>query len=31
MTRFGVMKHLKVLEDAGLVVTRRPGGRNCIF
>src|SRR4029079_7369176 len=22
MTRFGVMKHLKVLEDAGLVVTR---------
>ena len=25
MTRFGVMKHLKVLEDAGLVVTRRAG------
>lgn len=25
MTRFGVMKHLKVLEDAGLVVTRREG------
>ena len=25
MTRFGVMKHLKVLEDAGLVVTRRDG------
>ena len=25
MTRFGVMKHLKVLEDAGLVVTRRSG------
>jgi DNA-binding transcriptional ArsR family regulator/uncharacterized protein YndB with AHSA1/START domain len=25
MTRFGVMKHLKVLEDAGLVVTRRVG------
>src|SRR5947208_9234195 len=23
MTRFGVMKHLKVLEEAGLVVTRR--------
>jgi DNA-binding transcriptional ArsR family regulator len=23
MTRFGVMKHLRVLEDAGLVVTRR--------
>jgi DNA-binding transcriptional ArsR family regulator len=26
MTRFGVMKHLKILEDAGLVVTR-PSGR----
>ncbi len=25
MTRFGVMKHLKVLEDAGLVVTHRSG------
>ena len=25
MTRFGVMKHLRVLEDAGLVVTRRVG------
>ena len=25
MTRIGVMKHLKVLEDAGLVVTRRSG------
>ncbi len=25
MTRFGVMKHLKVLEDADLVVTRRQG------
>lgn len=25
MTRFGVMKHLKVLEDASLVVTRRSG------
>ena len=25
MTRFGVMKHLKVLEDAGLVVTKRRG------
>jgi len=23
MTRFGVMKHLRILEDAGLVVTRR--------
>jgi DNA-binding transcriptional ArsR family regulator len=25
MTRFGVMKHLRVLEDAGLIVTRRQG------
>src|SRR5436853_5950611 len=25
MTRFGVMKHLRVLEDAGLVVTRKAG------
>ena len=25
MTRFGVMKHLRVLEDAGLVVTVRSG------
>ncbi len=25
MTRFGVMKHLRVLEDAGLIVTRRSG------
>jgi DNA-binding transcriptional ArsR family regulator len=25
MTRFGVMKHLRILEDAGLVVTRRVG------
>src|SRR5580765_8443151 len=25
MTRFGVMKHLRVLADAGLVVTRRSG------
>ncbi len=25
MTRFGVMKHLRVLEDAGLVVTLRSG------
>jgi DNA-binding transcriptional ArsR family regulator len=25
MTRFGVMKHLRVLEDAGLVVTQRQG------
>jgi DNA-binding transcriptional ArsR family regulator len=25
MTRFGVMKHLRVLEDAGVVVTRKVG------
>ena len=25
MTRFGVMKHLRILEAAGLVVTRRSG------
>ncbi len=25
MTRFGVMKHLKILEEAGLIVTRRSG------
>jgi DNA-binding transcriptional ArsR family regulator len=25
MTRFGVMKHLRLLEDAGLVVSRRSG------
>ncbi len=25
MTRFGVMKHLTVLEDAGLVITHRQG------
>ena len=25
MTRFGVMKHLKVLEEAGLVITRKSG------
>ena len=25
MTRFGVMKHLKVLEEAGLVIARRSG------
>ncbi|MBI1358111.1 MAG: metalloregulator ArsR/SmtB family transcription factor [Acidobacteria bacterium] len=27
MTRFGVMKHLRVLEEAGLLVTRRSGRR----
>ena len=31
MTRFGVMKHLKVLEDAGLVVTRREGREKLHF
>ncbi len=25
MTRFGVMKHLRILEDAHLIVTRRSG------
>ena len=25
MTRFGVMKHLRLLEEAGLVVSRRVG------
>ena len=25
MTRFGVMKHLRILEDAGLITTRRSG------
>jgi DNA-binding transcriptional ArsR family regulator len=25
MSRFGVMKHLRVLEEAGLLVTRRSG------
>src|ERR1044071_2853984 len=31
MTRFGVMKHLKVLEEAGLVVTRRAGRKKLHF
>ena len=31
MTRFGVMKHLKVLEEAGLVVTRRSGRGEAAF
>jgi DNA-binding transcriptional ArsR family regulator len=29
LTRFGVMKHLQVLRDAGLVLTREEG-RNCV-
>jgi DNA-binding transcriptional ArsR family regulator len=31
MTRFGVMKHLRVLADAGLVVTRREGREKLHF
>src|SRR5436305_8108507 len=31
MTRFGVMKHLKQLEGAGLVVTRRRGREKLHF
>lgn len=31
MTRIGVMKHLRVLEDAGLVLTRRAGREKLHF
>src|SRR5437867_8753910 len=31
MTRFGVMKHLRVLEEAGLLVTRRRGREKLHF
>jgi DNA-binding transcriptional ArsR family regulator len=31
MTRFGVMKHLRVLEEAGLVVTRKSGREKLHF
>ena len=31
ITRFGVMKHLRILEDAGLVVTRRQGREKLHF
>ena len=31
MTRFGVMKHLRVLEDARLVVTKRRGREKLHF
>ena len=31
MTRFGVMKHLKVLEEAGLVITQRSGREKLHF
>src|SRR6202023_3110042 len=31
MTRFGVMKHLKQLEEAGLVITKRRGREKLHF
>ena len=31
MTRFGVMKHLRVLEEAGLIVTRKRGREKLHF
>ena len=31
MTRFGVMKHLKLLEEAGLVTTKRRGREKLHF
>jgi DNA-binding transcriptional ArsR family regulator len=31
MTRYGVMKHLRVLEEAGLVVSRRSGREKLHF
>jgi DNA-binding transcriptional ArsR family regulator len=31
MTRVGVMKHLRLLEEAGLVVTRRSGRKKLHF
>src|SRR5437588_5204081 len=31
MTRFGVMKHLRLLEDAGLVVARKSGREKLHF
>ncbi len=31
MTRFGVMKHLRVLEEADLVITRRQGREKLHF
>ena len=31
MTRIGVMKHLRLLEEAGLVVTRRSGREKLHF
>ena len=31
MTRFGVMKHLRLLEEAGLIVSRRTGREKLHF
>ena len=31
MTRFGVMKHVRILEDAGLVASRKDGRRKLHF
>jgi DNA-binding transcriptional ArsR family regulator len=31
MTRFGVMKHLRVLEEAGLITTRKAGREKLHF
>ena len=31
MTRFGVMKHLRILEEAGLVTTRKQGREKLHF
>jgi DNA-binding transcriptional ArsR family regulator len=31
MTRFGVMKHLRILEDAGLVVSKTSRAREAAF
>src|SRR4030081_2927174 len=31
MTRFGVMKHLRVLEEAGLIATRKVGREKLHF
>ena len=31
MTRFGVMKHLRVLEEAGLITTRKVGRERLHF
>jgi len=31
MSRFGVMKHLRILEDAGMIVTRRSGREKLHF